>query len=568
MTIGRPLPICSLMAATAILLTSCRTALTPGVPGAEFATITVRNGSAVAVETQRISVHPPRKPTPPKPRPPQVLDKTNRIVDDWIRHRPGTDRVEVLIGFSDPDPKKHTEAMDSYVALVRKLGGEIVNTHDFISTFLVRLPISALSQLLASEPRVRYIEPNRVQLTRDMIPGTCKLAAGSVHSPSAVTISTIAGASRLDQFTDPSPIAVAQLDSGVDNHVNLPPGQIVKRDCLQTPCVNGGNDGCLNHGTPDAGILIANGVGVEPRGVLPGATVRSFKVIEQSGSCTVFSNADAFVRAIAEAKADPSVNIILTEFLTPGGPQAAVSVAADTAFDAGIPVVTAANPTPGVDASPANAHKVFPVSATTQLSATTVDGRTVPVIWGMTASETTSAGGTNLYCEQDGSSGAAPYAVAAALKLKKILLTLPTPMPDAPGNIYALLLALSEKIFGVSSRFLVLPPLGKYLTGSFDLAHGETVTAQVNVAANEKLRAAIWWPESATPGLHNEIHLEIFKPAPLNLLAKASSKSTKSVFQYVAVPLPFTSGQWELRITGKNVVAGPQKVYWAAFAGQ
>ncbi len=451
--------------------------------------------------------------------------------------------------------------------MLRGLGADIISRYDFISAFLVRLPISLLKDSLAAHPLVRYLEPNRIPLTPDMIPGTCKFSAGSVHSPSAVTISSIASTARLDMFSDPATATIALLDSGVDNHTNLPPLQIVRRDCLPAPCVTGGNDGCLNHGTPDTGILIANGSGKQPHGVVPEASVHSFKIIEQSSSCKIFSSPDAFVRAVDEAKADPATGIILTEFLSPGPPDSAISMAADAAFDMGIPVITAANPTPGVASSPANAHKVFPVSASTQKSASTVDGRTIPVIWGLTESETTSRGGMNLYCEQNGSSGAAPYVVAAALKLKHLLRTLPAPMPASPGNIYALLLALAEGSVGVSSRLLFLPPLGKYLTGSFDLTHGATVSANVDVADGQKLRAAIWWPESATTGAHNEIHLEIFKPSLFNLSA-GKSKAKNSVFQYVALPAQSPARQLELRITGTNVISGPQKVYWAAFAGQ
>ncbi len=106
MTIPRLLVICSLPAGAVLLLTSCGTALPPGVPGAEFAIVTVNNGKAVAVEKQRVSVHQGANPSTPKPPPPQVLDKTHPIIDDWIRNRPGTDREEVLVGFWARDPSK------------------------------------------------------------------------------------------------------------------------------------------------------------------------------------------------------------------------------------------------------------------------------------------------------------------------------------------------------------------------------------------------------------------------------------------------------------------------------
>jgi hypothetical protein len=564
-----------------------------GVPGAEYAVIQVKDGTSTGVETKRIRVYQKPNPKPPVPRPTPPLPKTSSVIDQWIKDPriPDQQREEILIGLLPPDPKLQQDAktyMDSFEAERLKPGGQDIRRYGSIFTFSLTLTVGALRGPLPSDPRIRYIEPNRVPLTKEMIPSqgasgsTCKGEAGySIPPPSSVaTIQTIGTRANLHLFANPPAAAVAMLDSGVNSPPLLPAAQIFRQDCMSPPCVSVsvGNDSCANHGTPNAGILIASrtstGTSTEPQGVLQGAALHSFKVWQGTGGAGSCSNFDARVSAVVESlnvaipaiplnpPGTPRVDLILTETLIPGPANSSVAVAVDAAFDAGYPVIVAANPDPMM--APGNAHKGFLVSTTPQKS-TTSDARLIPIVWSESNSETTS-GSTSPLCKQDGASGAAPYVAAAAAKLRQLLRS--NMQPDAPGNVYALTLALARPV-NVIYRMLFLPASGQYLTGSFDITHGGEAYAEVNVQFGQQLRAAIWWPESASMGtgaeIHNEIRLEIGKPSGFS--GGKAVQPTTSVFQYLPLGKALEAGTWIIKITGANVVAGPQRVYWAAFTG-
>jgi len=590
MTILRLSPDCWFLLCASMFLGSCRSVIHPGVPGAEFAAIKVTNGQVDGpVVTRQVSVYRNPAAKPPKVPRPKVLDKTHPIIDRWIKDKniPDTRREEVMVGFWEPakvvGEQIHRAPLDQYEALLKERGAENIQRFDSIAAFLVSLPIKALRGPLSSDPNIRYIEPNRVPLTLDMIPGytisssTCKGGAGYPALGIFVArISTLASAAGLSTYPTPSTAKIALLDTGVNNHALLPAASIVRKDCLNStssacPLTSGfdGLDGCLNHGTPDAGILIANGTMGQPAGVLLGAELHSFKVIQQTSgfsSCTPNSIAGAVVRALENEVVSNTlpVDVILTEVLLQAEPYSSTSVAADKAFEAGYPVISAANSSMNMGYGPANAHKAFPVSANNLSVGRTKDKRIVPAIWAKTSSETTSGvSPANPYCVHDGSSGAAPYAAAAALKLKYLLNSV-LETPIGPGNIYALLLALSKWEFG--KRMLNLPPSGQFLLGSFPIYQGDETMVPVSLAAGEKLRAAIWWPESpSSPDVHNKIVLEVVKP---NLYSAGKADDNYSVFQYKSIDFPIITGQWTLKITGANVISGPQTVYWAAYVGQ
>jgi hypothetical protein len=550
-----------------LVFPSCRSVIHLGVPGAEYAIIQVRDGQPQTVEKKRVSVYQPPNPRPPKPPSAVAPDRTHPLIDQWIKAQsmPGQQRVDVLVALLPPLQAGDNQAfMSSFQGILEAAGGEQIMRHDSAYTFSLSLPMSALRGLLLKEPALRYIEPVRIPLRDDLIPGFCKKTAGTTptSAPADQRIVYLAKAINLDKFASPATVSVALLDSGVSTHSLLPAAQIAGLDCLTVSCAAGDpTDGCLNHGTPDTGILIATGTGTSPIGVLPGAGIKSFKVVAQSGSCTAEGNADAVRRAFDEKITGSMlpVDVVLTEVLLDGDVNSAASLAADRAYDAGYPVIVATNPVAMV--APGNAHKVFPVSATNQGETKTSDGRKIPAVWAYTFSETTS--NDSKYCVHDGASGAAPYAVAVAAKVKQILSS--RSLPSDPGNIYAMMLALAR--LNVKARTLYLPETGNYTTGSFDISHATETYATVTVPSGKLLRAAIWWPESAVlpsgSSYHNRIYLEIVKPSGFSA-KKAEDQG--SVFQYASVPLTIESGNYIIKVKGANVVSGPQKVYWAAFS--
>jgi hypothetical protein len=583
-------PVVSFLPLLFLLCPSCRV-VPRGVPGAEYAVIRVQDGKYMGVEAKRITAYQNPNPKPPVKRRAPPLDKAHPIIDRWIKDPaiPDGQLEDVLIGLLPPansaDPKTYLQAFERD----HKLYGESIKHYDSIYTLSVKLPVGALRGQLSRDKRIRYIEPKRVPLSLAMFPtrdDACKGLAGYASlDPSVKKIRELAVTTGLASFAVPQEARIALLDSGVGTHLQLPESQLVRHDCLLSPsCSTGpgtGSDGCGNHGTPDAGILIANGSGSEPHGLLQpddvslaGATVHSFKVADQSGTagnCSADGDATATVAALTLGigAVSPKVDVILTETLIPGEANSSVSMAVDRAFDDGYPVIVAANPTETLW-SPSNAHKGFPVASTAQSDSYATDGRSVPAVWAESSSETLSSISSN-YCMHDGASGAAPYAAAVAVKLRHLLKS--SGKPDDPGNVYALILALSKSDF-FFSRLLYLPSDGQYYTGSFDIKHGGEAYATVNVTAGQKLRAAIWWPESAATDtgaeVHNEIYLEIGKPDGLSA-GKAAEK--QSVFQYQTVELTIPPGDWIIKVTGANVAPeangapGHQFVYWAAFTG-
>jgi subtilisin family serine protease len=135
-------------------------------------------------------------------------------------------------------------------------------------------------------------------------------------------------------------IKVAIIDTGIDyTHPDL-------GGCLGTGCkvaggydfVNNDNDAMDDHGhgTHVAGIVAANGA---IRGVAPGATLFSYKVLDGSGTGTW----DNVIAAISQAIRDEQVDVInLSLGGIGGGPDDPVAQAVNNAVDAGVTVVVAA----------------------------------------------------------------------------------------------------------------------------------------------------------------------------------------------------------------------------------
>jgi len=573
------LGLCFLIASTALWVQSCPTQR-PAF-GPEYAVIVLKSGQAVSVTKKRMKgvniaklelLHRPR----------QALDRTHPIIDQWIQDPqiPGPRVFRVVVGiWGHPEQMPAEPYLASFEEKLKQLGKN-VKRYGFVPSFGVDLPVSALrDESLRGDSRVRYIQPDRIPLSSELPPSTaaaggyCKAADGYgavLPTANVQKISEIAADTGLSSFFNSATGRATLLDSGVvSSHSQLPAGKIIRTNCLTDPCEsNNATDGCLNHGSPNAGILVANGTGDEPIGLLPNYDLDSFKVIEQqnsSGTCTPTASVEAILRALGDriSQGSNSADVILIEGVIEGEPPwSCVSVAADQAFNAGFAVIT---PTGNLtlDVSPANAHRVLPVSRIAQNFARTSDNRILPALWTATSSETTSGRG-GPYCKQSGASGAAPFVAGAAAKLNRFLQSIS--MPADPGSIYAVLLGLAK--WESPERQLFLTENGNLYIGSFQLDQGGELTAEIEVgAADQQLHAAIWWPESLGTGgreLHNEVHLELRNPSGL---MASESKDTNSVFQYVASDPSGITGNWKLRFFGANIASGGQLVYWAAYAG-
>ncbi len=157
-------------------------------------------------------------------------------------------------------------------------------------------------------------------------------------------------------------IPVAILDTGIDyNHPELTSSFLgcksfvsYTQDCFDD---NG-------HGTHVAGIITADGIKLEAKGVAPDAGVWMAKVCDASGACYVSDIAKA-IEYIVDNKIAKIMNISLGG----GGTKKSncdtdyLAQKVNWAVDNGVTVVAAAGNTPGIVASPACASKAIAVGA-------------------------------------------------------------------------------------------------------------------------------------------------------------------------------------------------------------
>jgi len=355
-------------------------------------------------------------------------------------------------------------------------------------------------------------------------------------------------------------------------------------------CINGGAD-CstgrglnanddYNHGTCAAAIITANSnQGNGSRGATA-VKMDSFKVYSDGALDT-----DAVIRAFQAALASLD-RIIVAEVQGLGNHVCAISSAANNAFDAGA-VIVAANGNNGPNSNtvnaPANAHKVigvgdYDVRTLSQIQAQSrgpsADNRVKPDIQAPTNTETASNHSDTASRVFSGTSGATPYAAAAAALLRNWLRR--NSHSIDPGQVYVHLILSGVRYYPFDNTTgagpLELPTDGWVWWGKVAISNGVTLDIPLEVKGawawalarrtllGTGLDGALWWPES--PQLpHNDIDLYLIDPSGVE---RASSLSVKSIFERARFDGPVATGRWKLRIRGYDVRTGLQNVYWAA----
>lgn len=545
---------------------------------------------------------------PPDPRDPR--QKIHPLLQRWLDDRPD-DRATVVVSFRDdlviprfpePDveePREHTENARK-MERAEALAGEIerardkdyrrlterLNRHDakILDTFwLIRamsvdLPLKAVAEL-AEDEEVLYLQPEE-----------------SEDAPPQDDV--VDGRAAMD--TDPyfnlglTSGWIGLLDTGIRRtHVlfNSPTHIDFMRDCVNGGAnCNTGNtlnpiDDCWNHGTSSAAIISANSrQGNAFRGVTA-ITLDSWKVYpsttDSSGACTGFLSTTASVRAFENAVRVLD-RVIVAEMQGSGGSTDAISLAADSAFDAGA-VIIAANGNNGPGANtvnvPAVAHKVigvgnFDVASGNQVASQSrgpaADNRFKPDIQAPTNTETASNASDSARRIFTGTSGATPYAAGAAALLRNWLRR-PTGSID-PGQVYAQMILSGQDPYPFDNTSgagkLQLPTNGTAWWGKVTVGERQNIDIPLSIARRARmLDAALWWPEGGIRFFgfeldwHSDVDLYLLDPGGGT---RASSISIPSVFERARVTDGVDAGTWKLRIRGYRIPFIRPSVYWAA----
>ena len=371
---------------------------------------------------------------------------------------------------------------------------------------------------------------------------------------------------------------IGLLDTGVrDTHdmFNSPDHIAWMRDC-----VNGGNscndtsnpnfdptDFSWNHGTSSAGILTGNNRrGNQYRGVTEIST-DSWQIYTAGGL-----NTAAAVRAI-QAGIAAFDKVLVGEIQANESETGTIATAADNAYDAGI-IFVAANGNFGPNAStvrsPGIAHKVLGVGGfmtdggaqyQNQGRGPAADSRYKPDIQAPTWSETASNQSDTALRVFTGTSGATPYAAAAAMLARNWLRQFGT---YDNGQTYAFMILYGQNEWPydntVGAGPIQMAVNGYAWWGKVSVGNSVNIDIPINIVSGKHdLDAALWWPESAAQA-HNDIDVHLIDPSGAE---RAKGYSAVSVFERTGVNGALQSGTWVVRIRGYSVPTGSQTVYWA-----
>jgi len=255
-----------------------------------------------------------------------------------------------------------------------------------------------------------------------------------------------------------------------------------------------------------------------------------------------------------------------------------IATAADAAYDAGA-IFVSANGNFGSDSatvrSPAIAHKVLGVGAfftdnqnqyIQQSRGPATDGRFKPDIQAPTRSETAHGSSDTALSTYGGTSGATPYASAAAMLGRNWLRQFGS---YDNGQTYALMILWGQNSWPYNNTVgagpLRMGTGGNVLWGKVAVVNSATIEIPINIGAGRRvLDGALWWPETAAQD-HNVIDLFLLDPSGNE---RARGYSWSGVFERAQVPGTLTPGTWRLRIHGYWVRTSSQIVYWAARYGR
>jgi serine protease AprX len=462
-----------------------------------------------------------------------------------------------------------------YEALRRELQeiykARVLQTFWLIHGMLVEMPLESVREV-SERADVIYVQPENTETPPPQ--NQVSVARGIIVSDPYFLLNQTMG-------------WIGLLDTGLRfSHIlyNNPSHVGFRMDCVNggANCATGANlnpnDDCWNHGTSTGAIITGNGnLGNNYRGVTA-ITLDSLKVYPSTfnpqGGCTGDLNTTAVVNGFQTAVSVLD-RVIIAEMQDGGNAQSAVSTAADSAFDAGA-VIIAANgnygPGAGTVRGPALAPRVIGVGnfdvqtlgpIASQGQGPGADNRYKPDIQTPTNTQTASNASDTALQVFSGTSGATPYAGAAAALLRNWLRGASSSID--PGQVYAQMILSGQQpwVFNNTSGAgkLRLPTDGWAWWGKVAISSGGTVDIPIGIRPGNftLLDGAIWWPENV--GQHNDVDLYLISP---NGSTAAFSDSVASVFERARFSGAVQAGTWNVRIRGYNVPQGPQTVYWTA----
>jgi hypothetical protein len=444
---------------------------------------------------------------------------------------------------------------------------EVLENFWLTNSVAVRVPVAAI-EILARLPEVLYIQP----------------VLGGEEPPQDANANNDAIVARGHIVSDPyfdlgltSPW-IGLLDTGVRRTHTMFNGPARIDWCMD--CINGGTN-CDNtaaagydctdiwpHGTSSAGILSGNAnSGNRFRGVSP-VLIDSWRIYTSAGL-----NSTAAIRAIQRA-AVVGDRVLVGELQAAESETGAIATAADNAYDAGAIFVSANGnfgPASSTVRSPGIAHKVLGVGAfmTTDQSqydaqgrGPATDGRWKPDIQAPSFSETTGAGNDTDLSVFGGTSGATPYASAAAMISRNWLRQFGT---FDNGQTYAFMILYGQNPWPYDNTIgagpIRMATNGHAWWGKVAVTNGATVDIPITIASGKKnFDGALWWPETASQQ-HNDVDLHLIDPGGVE---RAKGFSAVSIFERARVAGGLAAGTWTLRIRGYSVQTSSQMVYWAA----
>ncbi|MCH7667350.1 MAG: S8 family serine peptidase [Acidobacteria bacterium] len=348
------------------------------------------------------------------------------------------------------------------------------------------------------------------------------------------------------------------------------------RDCVNggPNCNNSANPGydpsdfAWNHGTRTAGILTGNSRrGNAFRGVTEIRT-DSWQIYSAAGL-----NTTAAVRAI-QAGVAAFDKVLVGEIQASESETGTIATAADNAYDTGVIIVSANGnfgPNSSTVRSPGIAHKVLGVGGfmtdggaqyVNQGRGPATDGRFKPDIQTPTWSETASNTSDTALGVFTGTSGATPYASAAAMLARNWLRQFGT---FDNGQTYAFMILYGQNEWPydntVGAGPLEMATNGWAWWGKVGVTHNMTIDIPINVGAGKQnFDVALWWPESAAQA-HNDIDIHLIDPSGVE---RSRGYSGVSIFERAGAGGALQVGTWTVRLRGFDVNTGSQTVYWAA----
>jgi subtilisin family serine protease len=545
----------------------------------------------------REPIEPVNKPDSQTPPP---GSKISPILDKWVASGNPNDPVEILITFQEdmriplmpdlaagedrdkPGTRRagaiaelgRARAQSQRLALERLqqyAGGAPLEPMEFfwiVNTVQVRTLLGAVGRLQES-PEVVYLQP----------------AAGDEEPPDDGNPNNDAQDARVLIVSDPyfnlglTQPWIGLLDTGIrPTHVvfNSPSHIAWLRDCVNggPNCNATGNPGydptdfAWNHGTSTAGIITGNNrLGNAWRGVTE-VRLDSWQIYTAAGL-----SSSAAVRGIQGGVAAFD-KVLVGEIQAAESETGAIATAADNAYDAGL-IFVSANGNFGPDSStvrsPGIAHKVIGVGGfMTETQAQygnqgrgpATDGRYKPDIQAPTWSETAANGSDTAMQVFTGTSGATPYASAAAMLARNWLRTFGT---YDNGQTYAMMILYGQNPWPYDNTQgagpLKMAVNSHAWWGKVAVANGANINIPITIGSGrQNFNGALWWPERASQS-HNDLDLHLIDPSGVE---RARGFSAVSIFERAQVSGALAAGTWKLRIRGYSVPTGAQVVYWAA----